>query len=62
MYIPKDGLRAKCPEFKARSSYRGKAYISCVKKIRFDGRDQRDAHYMKYCCDQCSECPARKEE
>lgn len=55
--LPKDGLRAKCPCFKARSSYHGDHYIACTGKYRFASRSARDMHYMTYCCGICERCP-----
>lgn len=49
--LPKDGLRATCPRFKARSSYRGAHYISCGgSKYKFGCKESRDLHYMVFCC------------
>lgn len=55
--LPKDGLRASCPRFMARSGYRGKSYIACGdRKLRFDSRQERDQHYMKHCCNAFEKC------
>ena len=54
----RDGLRAKCPRFRARLSYRGKFYIECGKsKMRFNMKSNRDGHYAKYCCGDVGACP-----
>lgn len=59
--LPKDGLRAKCPIFKARSSYRGYHFIVCGgRKLRFEDIDGRDLHYMVFCCGICRECSVYK--
>lgn len=47
---PRDGLRAVCPLFKCRSSYRGRSYIVCGKKTVYDGCDARNEHYKRFCC------------
>ena len=54
--LPRDGLRAACPHFRARSSYRGKHYIDCRGKYRFASKEARDAHYMACCCGDCGTC------
>lgn len=54
--LPKDGLRAICPEFKARSSYKGRHYISCKGKYRFDNAKERDEYYAEYCCENYRGC------
>lgn len=55
--LPRDGMRAKCPLFKCRSSYRGRYYIVCgQRKQRFRGCDERNDHYRRYCCDRWREC------
>lgn len=60
--MPRDGLRARCPEFRYRSSYRGRAYIGCGNaKLRFNGANERNEHYRLYCCGDCDQCPRRKE-
>lgn len=54
--VPKDGLRAVCPYFDHRSSYRGLYYINCqrrdVEKVKglYPDCDARDKHYCNYCC------------
>lgn len=53
---PKDGLRALCPAFKARSFYKGKYYISCCGKFRFDKPGERNEHYKEYCCRNWLQC------
>lgn len=60
--LPKDGLRAKCPIFKARSSYHGFHFIVCGRKLKFESIEGRDLHYMTYCCGICRECSAYKTE
>lgn len=62
--LPRDGLRASCPHFKARSTYRGKNYINCVHgKLRFESRNTRDQYYMDNCCSRGPEgCRARHKE
>lgn len=56
----KDGLRAKCPQFGFRSSYRGWYYIKCGdKKLRFRDMQERNAYYAGYCCNNCEECERR---
>lgn len=48
---PRDGLRARCPYFQYRSSYRGQYYLACAGvKNRYPGCDERNAHYRRYCC------------
>lgn len=48
---PRDGLRARCPCFQYRSSYRGQYYLACAGvKTRYPGCDERNAHYRRYCC------------
>lgn len=55
--VPRDGLRAKCPVFEHRSSYRGVNYIACAgKKGRFQSCDARNAHYRDYCCAGYTDC------
>lgn len=57
--MPKDKLRAGCPLFRARTSYRGCHYIACVGMThRFNGKDARDLHYAVYCCGEYRQCPA----
>lgn len=57
----RDGLRARCPQFKARSSYRGRHYLDCDgHRIKTASREIRDAFYMAYCCGdkgQYTACP-----
>lgn len=49
--LPRDGLRACCPKFIARSGYRKKSYINCNgRKLRFENRQERDQYYMDNCC------------
>lgn len=43
-------MRAACPLFRAREDYRGAHYILCARRLRFDSRDARDAHYRLCCC------------
>lgn len=59
--LPKDGLRAKCPAFKARASYRGDHYIVCTSKKLFPSREQRDQYYVNTCCRDCSGCYRREQ-
>lgn len=54
--LPKDGLRAICPNFRARSSYRGRHYIVCSKKFRFESAAERDKYYAETCCSTRDEC------
>lgn len=47
----KDGLRAKCRRFIARSNYAGAFYINCeAGNLRFGTKGARDAYYMAHCC------------
>ena len=47
----RDGLRAVCPHFMHRSSYRGRSYIVCSgAKHEYPGSDPRNEHYRRYCC------------
>lgn len=47
----RDGLRAACPLFHHRSSYRGRSYIVCGgEKHEYSGSEPRNAHYRRYCC------------
>lgn len=47
----RDGLRARCPQFVARSSYRGKHYLDCGgHKLKACDLRARDALYALYCC------------
>ena len=49
--LPRDGLRAYCPYFQHRSSYRGRYYIVCGgRKTPYPDSEQRDRHYRRYCC------------
>ena len=58
--LPRDGLRARCPQFEARASYKGRHYINCGgHKYSFGDKDERDARYMAYCCGGCEGCPVR---
>ena len=55
--MPRDGLRALCPEFQHRSSYRGTSYITCAgAKVRFANVDCRNQHYRDYCCSDYKTC------
>lgn len=57
--LPKDGLRASCPKFIARTGYRGKHYINCGgRKLRFETRKDRDQFYMDNCCCSPGSCTA----
>lgn len=50
--MTRDGLRAICPCFKHRSSYRRHCYIFCGDvKHEYSGSDPRNEHYRRYCCD-----------
>lgn len=61
--LPRDGCRAKCPQFKARASYHGRHYISCgPRNYKFVSKDTRDAHYMVFCCGSCTSCTAYNTE
>ncbi len=58
---PKDGLRALCPAFIARSCYRGKYYISCsCGKFRFKGHSDRNDYYRDHCCGDWLHCEIYK--
>lgn len=47
----RDGLRATCPMFRARSSYRRRHYLDCGgHKLKADSREARDTFYAVYCC------------
>lgn len=51
----RDGLRARCPCFEHRSSYRGRYYLVCNgKKRAYTSGDARNEHYQRFCC-QCFE-------
>lgn len=60
--LPKDGLRAHCPNFIARSSYRGKYYIECRVdvqrsiKVPYGNAGDRNAHYRDCCCGNNEDC------
>lgn len=55
--IPKDGLRARCPNFRHRSCYRMQSYIVCGgDRIRFASRETRNDHYRDYCCGDWQTC------
>lgn len=55
--LPRDGLRAKCPLFRCRSSYRMRHYIVCGRhKTPYPGSDQRNEHYRRYCCEAWRAC------
>ena len=60
---PRDGLRATCPMFRARSSYRRRHYLDCNgRKLRADSRQTRDTFYAVYCCGDArarAACPFR---
>lgn len=60
---PRDGLRARCPKFRARSSYRGMHYLDCGgHKLRANTRSSRDTFYAAYCCSETWErCPFQRE-
>lgn len=62
MMRTRDGLRAVCPEFKARSSFMGVHYIVCRKKLRFVTLEARNRYYADFCCGKCAECAERKSE
>ena len=59
--MPRDGYRATCPQFKSRSSYRGKHYLDCDgHKLCAESRRARDGFYAVYCCgaaEQYTKCP-----
>ena len=47
----RDGLRAACPQFQARSSYRRRHYLNCGgHKLLVGSLEDRDAMYAEYCC------------
>lgn len=47
----RDGLRAICPQFRHRSSYRGVSYIVCGNsKSSYPTSGHRNEHYRLYCC------------
>lgn len=49
--VTRDGLRASCPYFQHRSSYRGRCYIVCGDiKHEYPGSEPRNGHYRRYCC------------
>ena len=51
--------RAKCPRFRDRNDYQGVSRIGCGRddmQLRFASENERDEHYVKYCCDRCNEC------
>lgn len=62
----RDGLRATCPQFRARSSYRGRHYLDCDgHKLKANSRESRDCFYRVYCCgdaDLQRRCPFRMGE
>lgn len=59
--ITRDGLRATCAQFRARSSYRRRHYLDCDgHKLQASSRQARDAFYAVYCCGQAEtrkRCP-----
>lgn len=58
--LPKDGLRAGCGKFRARSSYRGGYYLDCGgHKLKANTRSSRDTFYAVYCCRDWERCPFR---
>lgn len=47
----KDGCTAICPNFIARTAYKGKNIINCrACDSVFRLRDERDKHYRDFCC------------
>lgn len=60
--LPRDGLRAKCPCFMHRSSYRMRNFITCrmadtsVVKTPFPSREMRNEHYASQCCGDWKQC------
>ena len=60
----KDGLRAKCRLFRARSNYAGAFFINCeAGNLKFGTKGARDAYYMAHCCGDMEEgCLIRKKE
>lgn len=55
--IPKDGLRARCPRFRHRSSYHAKEFIVCGEaKLRFMNASERNGHYARNCCGDYRKC------
>lgn len=58
---PRDGLRARCPYFGHRSSYRGRAYLVCGgKKRAYLSGEARNEHYRRHCCRQYEGCAIYK--
>lgn len=58
----RDGLRARCPLFMHRSSYRGRYYIVCGgHKTPYAGCSDRNEHYRRYCCSAYTQCKVKGE-
>lgn len=50
-WLPKDGMRARCRLFRARSNYMGAYFIDCEKMtMKFGRKGARDAYYLAHCC------------
>lgn len=48
---PPHGIRANCPKFRARTNYRGHAYIDCTQtKKCFSSCATRNKWYTEHCC------------
>lgn len=62
----KDGLRARCPYFRYRSSYFSENYIVCgiggkrELRVRIHGRELRDRTYAALCCKNYDSCERYK--
>lgn len=53
----RDGLRARCPCFEHRSSYRGRYYLACGGKKRvYPSGEARNEHYRRFCCRCYGQC------
>lgn len=62
---PKDGLRAVCPRFKARSSHLGVHVIECGDtSYPFFKVEPRDRYYRNWCCDRiaCHFCKLNNDQ
>lgn len=58
--MPRDGLRAGCPKFRSRSSYRGGHFLDCGgHRLKANTRSSRDTFYAVYCCEKWKKCPFR---
>lgn len=53
--------RARCPDFQARTDYKGKSYIQCGwKTMRFPNKAVRDDWYTICCCRRYRDCKVYK--